>query len=112
MGIYIHARVVRRSPHLFHLSRMRLNHLVENSISRELTQSLHSLKRTINFCEVVVHLTWILVSATKSIIQGHNCVWHNQLPGWVTSGNFDKATLESIVETHCGTIVGHYKGQM
>lgn len=43
---------------------------------------------------------------------GHNCVWHQQLPSWVTSGNFNAATLTSIIQTHCGTLVGHYKGQV
>lgn len=42
---------------------------------------------------------------------GHNCVWYNQLPGWVTSGNFNATELASIVQTHCSTVVGHYKGQ-
>ncbi|KAF9478337.1 endo-1,4-beta xylanase [Pholiota conissans] len=46
------------------------------------------------------------------IMRGHNCVWHNQLPDWVTAGNFDNATLLSIVQNHCGTLVGHYKGQI
>ncbi|KAF8173044.1 endo-1,4-beta xylanase [Pholiota molesta] len=50
--------------------------------------------------------------AHGQLMRGHNCVWHNQLPAWVTAGNFDNATLLSIVETHCGTLVGHYKGQM
>lgn len=44
--------------------------------------------------------------------EGHNCVWYNQLPSWVTSGNFDNATLQSIVETHCSTVVSHYAGKM
>ncbi|PPQ91723.1 hypothetical protein CVT25_012864 [Psilocybe cyanescens] len=43
---------------------------------------------------------------------GHNCVWHNQLPNWVTAGNFNNATLQSIVTTHCSTVVGHYKGKI
>jgi len=43
---------------------------------------------------------------------GHNCVWHQQLPAWITSGTFDNATLLSIVENHCSTLVSHYKGQM
>ncbi|KAF9450082.1 glycoside hydrolase family 10 protein [Macrolepiota fuliginosa MF-IS2] len=46
------------------------------------------------------------------ILRGHNCVWHNQLPSWVTSGNFDNATLLSIVENHCSTLVSHYKGNI
>lgn len=45
-------------------------------------------------------------------VQGHNCVWHNQLPDWVTADNFDNATMLSVVKNHCGTLVGHYKGKM
>ncbi|KAF9007116.1 endo-1,4-beta xylanase [Cyathus striatus] len=48
----------------------------------------------------------------NQLMRGHNCVWHNQLASWVTDGNFDNATLLSIVENHCGTLVGHYKGQI
>ncbi|KAF4613898.1 hypothetical protein D9613_007495 [Agrocybe pediades] len=39
--------------------------------------------------------------AHGQLIRGHNCVWHNQLPSWVTAGNFNNATLLSIVQTHC-----------
>ncbi|PFH48756.1 glycoside hydrolase family 10 protein [Amanita thiersii Skay4041] len=50
--------------------------------------------------------------AHGQLMRGHNCVWHNQLPSWVTSGNFDNATLTSIVDNHCRTLVGHYSGKM
>ncbi|KJA14513.1 glycoside hydrolase family 10 protein [Hypholoma sublateritium FD-334 SS-4] len=50
--------------------------------------------------------------ANGQIMRGHNCVWHNQLPDWVEAGDFDNATLLSIIENHCGTLVGHYAGQM
>ncbi|GLB40266.1 putative candidate xylanase, Glycoside hydrolase family 10 [Lyophyllum shimeji] len=53
-----------------------------------------------------------LAKKNGQLVRGHNCVWHNQLPSWVTSGNFDNATLTSIVQTHCSTVVGHYKGQI
>ncbi|KAF5326972.1 hypothetical protein D9619_004100 [Psilocybe cf. subviscida] len=46
------------------------------------------------------------------LMRGHNCVWHSQLPDWVTAGNFDKPTLLSIVQNHCGTLVKHYKGKI
>ncbi|KAI0046587.1 glycoside hydrolase family 10 protein [Auriscalpium vulgare] len=51
-----------------------------------------------------------LAQKNSQLLRGHNCVWYNQLPSWVTSGNFDAATLQSIITTHCSTIVGHYKG--
>ncbi|KZP23329.1 glycoside hydrolase family 10 protein [Athelia psychrophila] len=46
------------------------------------------------------------------VVRGHNCVWYNQLPAWVTSGDFDATDLASIITTHCGTVVGHYKGEI
>ncbi|KAF9466619.1 endo-1,4-beta xylanase [Collybia nuda] len=56
----------------------------------------------------------IAAQATKNgqLVRGHNCVWHNQLPAWVTNGNFDNATLTSIVQNHCSTLVAHYKGKI
>ncbi|KAF8071786.1 endo-1,4-beta-xylanase A precursor [Lyophyllum atratum] len=53
-----------------------------------------------------------LAKKNGQLVRGHNCVWHNQLPSWVTSGGFNNATLTSIVQNHCGTLVGHYKGQI
>ncbi|KAF9552293.1 endo-1,4-beta-xylanase C precursor [Agrocybe pediades] len=53
-----------------------------------------------------------LAQKNGQLLRGHNCVWHNQLPNWVTAGNFDNATLQSIVTTHCSTVVSHYKGQI
>ncbi|KAF8896180.1 endo-1,4-beta-xylanase C precursor [Infundibulicybe gibba] len=53
-----------------------------------------------------------LAKKNGQLLRGHNCVWYNQLPSWVTSGGFNNATLLSIVTTHCSTVVGHYKGQM
>ena len=46
------------------------------------------------------------------LLRGHNCVWYNQLPSWVSSGTFTAADLTDVIQTHCGTLVGHYKGQM
>ncbi|KAK0469769.1 endo-1,4-beta xylanase, partial [Desarmillaria tabescens] len=53
-----------------------------------------------------------LASSNSQLLRGHNCVWYNQLPSWVSSGGFDNATLTEIVATHCGTLVGHYAGRV
>nr|BAO79522.1 endo-1,4-beta-xylanase [Irpex lacteus] len=53
-----------------------------------------------------------LATANGQILRGHNCVWHNQLPSWVSSGSFTADQLTSIIQNHCGTLVGHYKGQI
>ena len=46
------------------------------------------------------------------LLRGHNCVWYNQLPSWVTSTTWTADELTSVIQNHCGTLVGHYKGQM
>ncbi|EIW62496.1 endo-beta-1,4-glucanase [Trametes versicolor FP-101664 SS1] len=46
------------------------------------------------------------------LLRGHNCVWHQQLPSWVTAGNFNAQQLTQIIQNHCGTVVGHYRGQV
>ncbi|KAF9052431.1 hypothetical protein BDZ89DRAFT_1098474 [Hymenopellis radicata] len=53
-----------------------------------------------------------LAASNGQLLRGHNCVWHSQLPSWVSSGGFDNATLAGIIETHCGTVVEHYAGQV
>ncbi|KAF5389868.1 hypothetical protein D9757_003635 [Collybiopsis confluens] len=50
--------------------------------------------------------------AHNQLMRGHNCVWYNQLPSWVSGGHFTAAQLTSIIQNHCGTLVGHYKGQI
>ncbi|RDX45682.1 endo-beta-1,4-glucanase [Lentinus brumalis] len=53
-----------------------------------------------------------LAKQNGQLLRGHNCVWHNQLPSWVTAGNFNAAQLTQIIQTRCSTLVGHYKGQV
>lgn len=53
-----------------------------------------------------------LAKSNGQLLRGHNCVWHNQLPSWVSSGSFTNASLLSVVTTHCSTVVSHYKGQV
>ncbi|EIW58084.1 uncharacterized protein TRAVEDRAFT_29696 [Trametes versicolor FP-101664 SS1] len=53
-----------------------------------------------------------LAEKNGQLLRGHNCVWYNQLPSWVANGQFTAADLTDVITTHCGTLVGHYKGQM
>ena len=53
-----------------------------------------------------------LAKQNGQLLRGRNCVWHNQLPSWVANGQFTAADLTDVIQTHCGTLVGHYKGQM
>ncbi|KAI0671874.1 glycoside hydrolase superfamily [Trametes maxima] len=50
-----------------------------------------------------------LAKKNGQLLRGHNCVWYNQLPSWVANGQFTKDDLTDVIQTHCGTLVGHYK---
>ena len=45
-------------------------------------------------------------------IHGHCLVWHQSLPGWVTSFTGDSTAWENLLKTHIQTVVGHYKGRL
>jgi endo-1,4-beta-xylanase len=50
--------------------------------------------------------------AHDQIVRGHTLVWHNQLPGWLTGGNWSAAQLTSVLQNHIANVAGHYKGQL
>lgn len=45
------------------------------------------------------------------VMRCHNLVWYQSLPTWITSGNFDNATLINIMVNHITNVVTHYKGK-
>jgi endo-1,4-beta-xylanase len=45
-------------------------------------------------------------------IHGHNLVWHNQLPNWLTSKTWTAALLTGVMNNHIDNVVGHYKGKI
>jgi endo-1,4-beta-xylanase len=45
-------------------------------------------------------------------VRGHNLVWHQQIPSWVTNGNFTAAQLTAVMQQHIATVAGHFKGQV
>ena len=49
-------------------------------------------------------------------VHGHTLLWHNQLPGWLTSGVADgsisSAELRDIVRDHIKTVVRHFAGKV
>jgi len=45
-------------------------------------------------------------------VRGHTLVWYNQLPSWVTTGNYTPDQLSSILQDHINTVVGRYAGQV
>ena len=43
-------------------------------------------------------------------VRGHTLVWHNQLPGWLAAGKFDRAELIDVLREHIQHVVGHFRG--
>jgi endo-1,4-beta-xylanase len=50
--------------------------------------------------------------ANDQVVRGHTLVWHNQLPAWLTTGNYSPAELRAILEDHVKTEAGHFAGKI
>jgi endo-1,4-beta-xylanase len=50
--------------------------------------------------------------ANNMAVRGHTLVWHNQIPSWLTGGNFSPSQLSTILHDHINTVVGRYAGQV
>ncbi|KAF1984021.1 glycoside hydrolase family 10 protein [Aulographum hederae CBS 113979] len=50
-------------------------------------------------------------TAAGQLLRCHALLWYQQLPNWLTTGNFDNATLITIVQEHITAEVQHYKGK-
>ncbi|KAJ6483922.1 endo-1,4-beta-xylanase C precursor [Mycena sanguinolenta] len=48
-----------------------------------------------------------LAKRNGQLFRGHSCVGYDELPDWVTWTNFSADALESILQTHCSTVVIH-----
>ncbi|MFJ8857725.1 endo-1,4-beta-xylanase [Streptomyces sp. NPDC102451] len=46
------------------------------------------------------------------LVRGHTLVWHNQLPAWLTEGDFTTAELRTILHRHITDQVTHFKGKI
>ncbi|KAG9039218.1 hypothetical protein FRB95_011803 [Tulasnella sp. JGI-2019a] len=63
-----------------------------------------------NYAHGDATVTW--AKANGQTVRGHNFVWYNQVPSWVTAGNFTNATLIAILQNHIANEAGHYKGEL
>ena len=44
-------------------------------------------------------------------VRGHTLVWHNQLPRWLTSGDFSSEEASAILRDHIRSMMTHFKGK-
>ena len=45
-------------------------------------------------------------------VYGHNLIWHNQLPAWLTQGTWTKEQLAAILKRHIFAVAGHFRGKV
>ena len=45
-------------------------------------------------------------------VRGHTLVWHQQVPQWVSAGNFSPAELSASLEDHITTVIEHFAGRV
>jgi endo-1,4-beta-xylanase len=54
--------------------------------------------------------------AHHQLVRGHVLVWHNQLPGWLTTGvnnhTISDAQLRDLLHKHITDVVKHFKGKI
>jgi endo-1,4-beta-xylanase len=50
--------------------------------------------------------------ANRMKVRGHTLVWHNQLPSWLTNGNFSRDEVIEILRQHIITFVERYRGRI
>ncbi|WP_405904268.1 endo-1,4-beta-xylanase [Streptomyces sp. NBC_00656] len=50
--------------------------------------------------------------ANGQLVRGHTLLWHNQLPAWLTEGDFSAGELRAILRKHITDEAGHFKGRI
>ncbi|KAI6262339.1 Glycoside hydrolase, 10 [Pyricularia oryzae] len=52
-----------------------------------------------------------VATRNNQVLRCHTLVWHSQLPGWVSSGSWNRQSLEQVIVTHINNVMGHYLGK-
>ena len=72
--------------------------------------ALHTARNTYNFTNADALIAF--AEANNMAVRGHALVWHSQIPGWLTSGNFTRDDVIAIMRDHILTVVGRYRGRI
>jgi endo-1,4-beta-xylanase len=67
-------------------------------------------RTTFNFTDTDALVNFAEANHMK--LRGHTLVWHNQLPSWLTNGNFTRDEVIEILRQHILTFAGRYKGRV
>src|SRR5262249_44832759 len=71
--------------------------------------ALHPAQNTFNFTDADALVAF--AEANNMAVRGHNLVWHSQIPGWLTGGNFTRDQVIAIMRGYIMKGVGRYQGK-
>jgi endo-1,4-beta-xylanase len=63
-----------------------------------------------NFCAADQVVAFAQANGMK--IRGHNLVWQQDLPAWLTQGKYSIDEAAKILQDHISTVAGRYKGKL
>src|SRR5262249_1028520 len=72
--------------------------------------ALHPAQNTYNFTDADALVAF--AEANNMAVRGHTLVWHSQIPGWLTGGNFTRDQVIAIMRDHIMTVMGRYRGRI
>src|SRR5262245_24184848 len=72
--------------------------------------AMHPSQNTYNFTDADALVTF--AEANNMAVRGHTLVWHSQIPGWLTGGNFTRDQVIGIMRDHIKTVLGRYRGRI
>jgi endo-1,4-beta-xylanase len=109
-GFFIGAAVAmspfRNEPQYVDTLRREFNIIVaENAFKMD---AVRPSSTTFNFTDTDALVSF--AQANNMRVRGHTLVWHSQLPGWLTNGNFTRDQAIDIMRDHIFTLVGRYRG--
>jgi endo-1,4-beta-xylanase len=71
---------------------------------------IHPAPQSFDFCDSDALVSY--AAANHMQVRGHTLVWHQQLPEWLSRGEFSRDELIAILRNHIQTVVGRYRGQV
>ena len=111
-GLYIGAAAsmgpLRNEPIYAETLRREFNMVVaENAFKMD---ALRPSATTYNFTDADALMAF--AETNGMAVRGHTLVWHSQLPGWLTSGNFTRDQTIAIMRDHIMTVMARYRGRI
>jgi endo-1,4-beta-xylanase len=71
---------------------------------------IHPAPESYDFCDSDALVSY--AAASHMQVRGHTLVWHQQLPEWLSRGEFSRDELIAILRGHIQTVVGRYRGMV